>query len=133
MLQRLKSGDGMTDCRLERELTSGSQKCESAAEEQKDELHAINETLKQELEIIGRKYSDLQLNFKLKNEQYLEKEAEIISLNHAVDQLKVKENEKASIEDGIVLIEEELSKVKRELNSKEIEIESLCKVSDIFI
>ena len=75
-----------------------------------------------------RKYDKLLLEFKMKNEQYLEKEAEVGTLNLQLENLKLIESEKTSLEGGMAVYEEELLKARNELKAKEVEIVTLLEV-----
>ena len=97
-------------------------------EDKTTDLTYLDETLKQEVQKVERKYDKLLLEFKMKSEQYLEKEAEIGTLNLQLENLKVIENEKASLEGGMAVYEEELLKARNELKAKEVEIVTLLEV-----
>ena len=120
----------MSDNRSEKER--GSQETDSSSEEKTKELINLNEVLEQKFKIMEKKYDDLQLNFKMKNEHFLEKEAEIMALNVEIEKLKLKEIEKTSIENGMAVVQEELFNVKIELKSKGKEIENLIEVIIVF-
>jgi len=123
-IKRLKAGDCLSDNRSEKGL-GGSQELELTAEDKTTDLTFLNETLRQEVQAMERKYDKLLLEFKMKNEQYLEKEAEVGTLNLQLENLRLIESEKTSLEGGMAVYEEELLKARNELKAKEVEIVTL--------
>lgn len=92
------------------------------------EMSDLNEKLREEARGMEAKLSHLQTEIKLKGEKFLEKEAEIKTLNVEIRNLKLKETQNISTQEGMVAIEEQIKKLELGLRAKEDEVGSLLKV-----